>query len=412
MDDTDKGAEKSQAAAEWRANGAMVMAAMVGMSFFAMITYSFSQYIQPIEAETHWSRAAITAGLLVFNVTVALIGPFIGVLIDRHGARTVALPGSVLAMLGYAALGNTGATVRSWYLIWLAFALAAACVKSTVWSAAVSRAFTAGRGFALSVMLCGSAVAQFLAQVVTNALVVSHGWRTAFHWIGIGWGGLMVILVALFFHESHRRPSATPAPAQGGLTFAQALRSPVILRIAAVNLVSSAAGGGVTAQIMPLLTETGLDRTHAAGIAATAGIAGIFGKIVTGWLMDRKQGDIVPFTTFALSAIGYALLLNWLHAVPALLVGVLVLGYTAGAGLQVTTYLVSRYGGLKNFGIIFGTLASVLYVGSALGGFLSAAIHDATGSYQLLLLIAVPVSVLMGLLMVGLGPYPAFKAAE
>ena len=397
------------ARADWRANGAMVLAAMVGMSFFAMITYSFSQYIQPIEQETHWSRTAITAGLLVFNVTVAVFGPFIGILVDRYGARRVALPGSVLAMLGYAALGETGPTVRSWYLIWLGFGLLAACVKSTVWSAAVSRAFVAGRGLALSLMLCGSAVAQALAQLVTNSLITHHGWRGAFQWIGFGWGGLMVLLVALFFHEASRRPGAPSTAPHGGLTFRAALRDKVILRIALVNLVSSAAGGGVTAQIMPLLTQTGLDRLHASEIAATAGFAGIFGKIITGWLLDGKQGNMVPFTTFALSAIGYLLLLDWLHAPWALTVGVMVLGYTAGAGLQVTTYLVSRYGGLKNFGTIFGTLASVLYVGSALGGILSAAIHDHTGSYQLLLLIAAPVSLLMGVLMLGLGPYPRFE---
>ncbi|MDE2405253.1 MAG: MFS transporter [Sphingomonadales bacterium] len=408
MDDT----PRSQAAAEWRANGAMVMAAMVGMSFFAMITYSFSQYLQPIEQELHWKRAQITLGFLLFNVTVALIGPFIGVLIDRHGARKVALPGAVLAMLGYAALGYAGPTLRSWYLIWLAFSLCAACIKSTVWSAAVSRAFTAGRGLALSLMLCGSAVAQFLAQVVTNALIRDHGWRAAFHWIGLGWGGLMVVLVALFFHESSRRPDAAALPPQGGLAFRAALRDKAILRIALVNLVSSAAGGGVTAQIIPLLTETGLDRTSASGIAALAGFAGIAGKLITGALLDRRQGNLVPFTSFALSAIGYLLLLDGFHATWALAVGVLVLGYTAGAGLQVTTYLVSRYGGLANFGTIFGTLASVLYVGSAIGGYLSASLHDHTGSYQMLLLIAAPVSLLMGLLMIGLGPYPRFDAPQ
>jgi len=258
-------------------------------------------------------------------------------------------------------------------------------------------------------MLCGSAVAQALAQLITNSLITHHGWRAAFMWIGFGWGGLTVVLVALFFRVA-KRGDLAPLPVQTGLPGRQALRNPVILRIALVNFITSAAGGGVSSQMMPLLTQTGLDRGTATAMAASAGFAGIFGKVITGWLLDRRAGNWVPFSSFALSTIGYALLLNWFHANWALATGVLVLGYTAGAGLQVTTYLVSRYGGLRNFGTIFGTLASVLYVGSAVGAWLSSAVHDHTGSYDLMLIGAAPVAFAMGLLMIGLGPYPVFKA--
>ena len=42
-----------------------------------------------------------------------------------------------------------------------------------------------------------------------------------------------------------------------------------------------------------------------------------------------------------------------------------VLGYGAGAGLQASTYLISRYAGLKAFGAIFGLGGSANRVAAA-----------------------------------------------
>lgn len=401
------------ASAEWAAHWPMVLSAMTGMSVYAMITYSFGQFIEPIEQEFHWSRAGISGGIAVFNVVAGLMGPVMGMAVDRFGARRVGVPGIVATSLAFAALSLTSANIATWYGLWLLLALMAVAIKSTVWSAAVSRQFTTSRGLALSAMLCGSAIAQALAQVLPNLLIAQHGWRAAYVWIAAGWGGLAAVLIVLFFHDAPRArrviAPAPPAASLPGLTFREAFRSPAILRIALANLCVSAAGSGITVHMMPLLTQTGLSRLHAAEIAATAGISGIAGKLITGWLLDRVRGNLVPYTSLAICGLGYLLLTDTLHAPAALTVGVMVLGYGAGAGLQASTYLISRYAGLKAFGAIFGLIASMLYVGTSIGAWLAGAVHDATGSYNPLLWTAAPVVFIAALLMIGLGAYPDFK---
>ena len=401
------------AAQEWRAHWPKVLSGMIGMSFYAMVNYSFGQFIQPIEAEFHWSRANLSAGITIFNVLPVFAGPFVGVLIDRYGGRRIGLPGMVLAALAFGALSLANGSLSQWYLLWAQLALFGLAIKTTVWSLAISRLFTAGRGLALSVMLCGSAVAQGAAQLVANSLILHVGWRGAYQGIALGWGGLAIMLVALFFHDAPKQANAegkaTASSAHlPGLSIAEAIRNRQVLRIAISNLMIAIIGGGVTVHMMPLLTQTGLDRTSAAQIAATSGVAGIIGKIFTGWLLDRYKSDAIPFFTMIGSALGYALLLNLFHAKALLVVGMLLTGFSSGAQMQLTAYFITRYAGLKNFGKIYATIGSMLMLGASIGPWIAGTIYDRTGSYDALLMTAIPAALIGVVLMLGLGPYPHF----
>jgi len=52
-----------------------------------------------------------------------------------------------------------------------------------------------------------------------------------------------------------------------------------------------------------------------------------------------------------------------------------VIGYTAGTNMQVCAYLTTRYGGMRNYGKIFGMIASLMALAGGLGPLL-AFIHD------------------------------------
>jgi predicted MFS family arabinose efflux permease len=390
---------------------------MVGMSFYAMLTYQFGLFIQPLEKEFGWHRADISLGLTIYTMGAVLLGPFVGALIDRVGSRWIGIVGLTGTSLTLAALGFANGSLVQWYLLWTAIACTALGVKSTVWGAAVSSLFTTSRGLALALVLCGSAIAQSLAPLVANALIAAQGWREAYRWIGLGWGGLALVLILLFFFDAHdqkkRRDSALrPVASLAGLTVREALRSSQILRIAIANLFMSAVGAGVTVHLVPILSGTGISRSAAAAMAASAGVAGIAGKLITGWLVDRWQGNLIPFVSFALQAAGYWLLLNKLGSPAALTVGVMVLGYTAGAGLQVTTYLCSRYAGMRSFGKVYATIGSMLMLGSSVGPWIAGSVFDHTGSYDALLWVAIPTSLIGAAMFIGLGAYPVFADHE
>jgi MFS family permease len=162
---------------------------------------------------------------------------------------------------------------------------------------------------------------------------------------------------------------------------------------------------------VPILTDAGVARQSAALLASLTGIAGMIGKLATGWLMDRFQTGWIGGATLSAAALGFLLLLEPFRTPALIIVAMAIIGYSIGANFQITTYLTSRYGGMKNFGKIFGTMSILVAVGAGLGPVAAGAIYDMAGSYTPLLIGGIPGAIISGLLIVGLGPYPAWVKA-
>jgi MFS family permease len=402
---------------EWKAHWPLVIAALVGFSFYSMVTYSLGTFMEPLEKAFGWSRAEVSLALTIFGLSATIAGPLMGALLDRFGSRRIAFFGLILSGATFACISLANGSIAQWIGLWVVFSLCSVSIKSTVWSAGTSSVFTASRGLALAAVLSGSAIGQTFAPLIANALIQSQGWQGAFFWIGIGWAGLGAVLVFFLFFDAHalgqrKRAASGETVRLPGLTIREACRSSQVIRIGVGNCLMSFLGAGVTVHLVPLIAEAGVPRGRAVEIAAVAGIAGIAGKFLSGWLLDRIQGDLVPFSSFAMGALGYFLLLDMGHSRAELLLGTMCIGYAGGAGLQVSTYLISRYAGLRNFGVIFGTIASAIMLGTSFGPLAAGLIHDATGGYAALLWAAIPVMLVCSLLFVGLGPYPRFAGPQ
>lgn len=398
---------------EWKSHWPLVLAGMIGMSFYSIITYTLGVFMEPLENEFGWSRTQISVGLTIFMLTAFVGGPLIGAVIDRIGTRRVALPGLALHALIFAAFGFANGSVVQWLFLWSVMAVVALATKGLIWSAAVSSTFTVSRSLALAVMLMGTALGQ-ASPIVANWLIENTGWRMAYVWLGLGWGGIAFLLVLLFFFDARDRNRKNGDAAQrpvslSGLSSAEAIRSSRIWRIGIANVCMTFVAGGVSVHLVPVLTETGAERSVAVAIAASAGISSIAGKLLAGVVLDRIQSNIIPFGAFAAPAIGYFLLLDTFNSNAMLTLGVLIMAFAGGAGFQITIYLVSRYGGMKNFGKIYGTISSAIMLGAALGPLASGMLYDATGSYQLMIMAAIPVILISASLFLGLGPYPEFE---
>ena len=398
---------------EWRRHWPLVLSAMLGMSFYSLFAYSNQMFIQPLEKDFGWPRRDIAFGYSIYAGVAFLAGPLIGTLIDRVGARRIGLPGLLLSSLAFAALGFTQSDIRTWLGLWLVLAIVGVAVKSTVWTAAISNAFTRNRAMALSIMLSGSALAQLGAPLLGRWLIPAVGWRHTYFIFGLGWGGIALVLAWFLFHDA--RPAGSVGPKspteQGdlpGLTLKQALLSKPMILIFVTNLLNSLMGSGVTFQLKPILSDTVLGESGAALVAATAGITGILGKIGSGWLLDRTESRWVPAISFGIGGLAFFLILDLFHLPTLVLTGVLIYGAYTGAGLSVTAFLVSRYAGLRSFGAVYGLLGSMLMLGTALGPPMAAAVYDSFKTYHPLLWAVIPMCLINGALMLLLGPYPVF----
>lgn len=406
---------------EWRGNWTLVLASMAGLSFAAIASASIGLFMLPLEQEFGWSRAQVSAGLSIYAIIAIPFSPFIGALIDRWGARRLAIPGMVLTAGAFASFSLANGSTVQWLTLWTVYSIMALAIRNTVWTTAVSSKFDRARGLALALTLSGSAIAQIFAPVLAQQLIDNFGWRNAYFWIGMGWGGVVLALLVPFFFDARdtnrqRRSGADGESARiaelPGLSPSQAIRSPALTKIAISTLIVIITASAISIHLVPILNERGISREIAALFAALAGGLAIVGKLVTGWLYDRGVGGWINPASMGLPALAALILVLAGRNFYVIVIAVIIIGYANGAFMQVCTYLTGRYAGIRNFGKIFGVMASVIALGVGVGPVVGGLIFDAAGNYVPLLAGAVPAALLGGGLLASLGPYPVWEKRE
>jgi MFS family permease len=289
---------------EWREHWPLAISATAGMSLGPVAVYSLGLFMAPLQQAFGWSRAEVSSGMLVFAFIGTLFSPFAGAIVDRWGTRRLGLCGVVLTSFAITAFALATQSIAVWWGLWALFSLANMAVSPVIWTAAVSGVFKIGRGFALATTLCGVAISALAGPALSRWAIDSYGWRAAFVVLGLGWGGLIFVPVALFFHDARaqrrrsmsdselRRDTATEAVASAdlpGLTFREILRRPVFWRLFISQIVFITLVTAILIHMIPILTGKGLSRTTAAYVLGAYGLASIAGRRRDG----RRHGDFV-----------------------------------------------------------------------------------------------------------------------
>jgi MFS family permease len=407
---------------EWKLHWPLLLAATFGISFGGIPTTTLGLFMQPLQDEFGWSRTTISLGMTVFAFLVTPLTPFAGALVDRFGARAVAIPGLVLCGLLFAGFSLMNGMVALWIGIWVAYALASLLIRTMVWNPPVSAAFVRNRGVAIAVMLSGMSVASATTPLLTHWLIGELGWRGAYIVLGLGWPGLALLLVVPFFRvnptarqlaarDSAAAPQA-PRMLPGGLTLKEALRSPIMLRIAAACLLATTLGAAWGVHMVPIYMSFGVERGTAASLALVAGAAAIGSRLLAGVIVDRVNWEALPFFALAMPATGYAVLLASGGSMPLVITAAALVGLGSGATLHMIMYLTTQYGGLRHFGKIYGSVSALTGLSAGIGPVTAGWIFDTTGNYETYLMIGIPIFIVSGLLVLGLGPYPDFTPTE
>lgn len=418
---TSSGSAPLTAAQEWRRYWPIVLAAMAGLSFGSIPTATLGLFIDPLRNEFGWSATDISLGVTIFALVSIPSTPLAGALADRFGGRRVAIPGLVLCGLTFSAFAAQTGWLGLWLGLWVAYTLASVLIRSMVWNRTISSVFFTGRGLALALVVAGLSIPMVVAPPMTEWLIRHFGWREAYVALGLGWTGLALLLVVpLFRIPGSQKPSAPDpaaqaqepqAPSQGGLTVREALRSPRMLRIAGAVALQALINAAIGIHLVPLLTSEGITRMEAASIAALLGMTNLAGNLATGWLVDRIRSPLLPLTIYCLPALGFLVLIGAGGAMAMIMLAVALMGFGGGGGLQLGMYLTSRYAGVRNFATIYGLVNSLQTATTGVGPVVAALVFDATGAYTLFLWAGIPVYVISGLLVFGLGPYPDFAPA-
>lgn len=382
------------AGSEWRAFWVLPFAAMIGYSTLGLQSYAIGPFVNPLEDEFGWSRADVMLGISISNAVGIFLNAAIGMLVDRIGPRRVALTGLFVKTGAFALLSTATGALLNWSMLWVLLAFGVLLVQATVWTSAVAARFDKSRGLAMAVALSGTPLTALIAPVLATWLIEAYGWRMAFVGVGGFWLVFTLPVVFLLFHDVHstRRktePENRPEPAAilPGLTFREGIRTGAFVKLFISFGCFSFYSMTIAVNLVPLLSETGLDPLEAAGIASIMGLVGIAARLTVGMLLDRYPGYIIGTITQLLPVVGCVLLLAGDSSMMLVVLAVISFGAALGAEIDVALYLASRHFGLRSFAALFGAIIGFGAVNAAIGPFAAGTLHDMFGNYDPLLMV-------------------------
>lgn len=136
------------------------------------------------------------------------------------------------------------------------------------------------------------------------------------------------------------------------------------------------------------------------------GVGLLVGRLLTGLLIDKIHAPLVASVFFIGGAVG-VFLLRGTHDYAALLVATTLIGLTIGAEGDLISYLVRSYFGLTSFGSLFGIAFSGYGLGAVIGPIGLGAWFDRHGSYDVPLLVLPWMLLAAAALVLSLGRYKA-----
>lgn len=397
---------RAELAAGWRV---LVAAAFgVGLSAISLPFYALGPLAKPIEAATGWAREDIFVAIVFSSGIGALTAPVTGWMVDRYGPRAVALP-SILGVSTGLLVASQAQSLAVFYLGFAVTAMLGAGTNPVLWSRVVAGRFDEARGTALGLALVGTALTSILLPYLIATLVPMVGWRGSMVALAL----LPLLLAFPIAFAWLRSDGAGPAtvgdgPRQPGLTLGQSLSGYRFWVLGGSVLAAYLAISGLLANLVPTLSDRGIEPLRAASLAAAVGIAMIPGRILVGILVDRFWAPAVGCVVIGLPVLS-CLLLARSDSAGLLLIACLLLGLAAGAELDLLAYLASRYFGLGHYAKIYALLYMALAAGSAFAPTLFAR-AVATGGLDVALGLTALLFGAGALLMLLLGRYPTTTA--
>jgi predicted MFS family arabinose efflux permease len=361
----------------------VVAAAFAGVmvSFAPIVPYTFSLFLSPLHTAFGWKREAIGGTFALAAITVAVVSPGIGLLLDRLPPRRIILPSILVFALALASLSRLGPNIGQFYITFFVLGLVANGTAQFAYARTVLSWFYRRRGLALAVVLTASGVGSILIPPLTQWAIEHHGWRNAYLMLG-GIALLGIPLTALLVRNRPDVVAVVPDRSAGSsVTVAAALRSGPFWILAFIIMLSAFSENGLVTNLAAILTERGVMAQTAAFALSVRGAATIIGRLCIGFLIDRFSPQRIQTFVLLLSAVG-ALVLAFAHRSPVVMLGAAVLGVGLGSEADVAPYLLAHYFGRKHFSVLYGLTWTAYAIGGATGPVAIGRWYDRAGFYE------------------------------
>jgi MFS family permease len=356
--------------------------------------FSLAVFLEPMSAQTGWSRAGISSAMSLNFLTLGAGSFFWGWASDRWGVRPVVMIGSVLLGLALV-LASYARSLGQFQLAYGVLVGLAASAFVAPMIAAVMGWFEQRRALAVSLVSAGMGMAPLTMSPLAQYLVTTHGWQTAMLAIGIlSWA---LLIPAAFAVRTRQAPEASqPATAAPKVvtesSAARALRSPQFIVLALTYFACCGAHSGPIFHMVSYAMFCGVAPMAAVSIYSVEGLAGLGGRILLGVLADRYGAKLILVAGLIVQAIAIAsyVAVSGLTEFYALAI---VFGMAYGGVMPLYAVLARSYFSQNIMGTVLGAATMISCLGMAFGPLAGGWVFDRFNTYTWLFLGSAAVAV-------------------
>ncbi len=370
--------ESSVHYAGWRVAAAAFIGVMT--SFAPIVPYTFSLFLNPLHAAFGWQREAIGGTFALAAITVALVSPGIGILLDRFAPKRIILPAILIFALALASLSRLGPNIAQFYFTYFVLGLVANGTAQFAYTRTILTWFRKHRGFVLALILTGSGIGSIVIPPLTQWTIEHQGWRNAYLLLG-GIALLGFPLTALLIRNRPAVATNVDRVSDSGSTVSEAMRSVAFWVLALITALSAFSENGLVTNMAAILTEHGVTAQTAALALSVRGGAGILGRLGVGLLIDRFSPQRIQTFILFVAASG-TLILAFASTINTSLFGSALLGIGLGSEADVAPYLLALYFGRKHFSVLYGLTWTAYAIGGGIGPVVVGHLYDHAGSYE------------------------------
>lgn len=384
---------------------------VVGLCFLALgLAFSARAalgLVMPLwSAELGWTRSFISGTGAAALMAMAIVAPFAGRLVDRHGPSAVLATGLCALAAGCSLIAITSSPL----LFVIGFsglsAVGFGIVATHVVSTGVVRLFDTNRGVALGIATSGATAGQFVIVPLIAWVMTAMSWRWSYAALALA--SLLVVPLLLGAMKRGKEATSRAGAPQTARTLAGDLgylmRRPVFHALFwSFLLCGYTTTGIIETHLIPFAAFCGFPPLPSAAAYGVLSAVNLVGMIAAGWLADRVNRPLLLGAIYLVRGTAFIMLMNVGASYDMLLVFAVMFGAVDYATVPVTASLVASRLGIGRMGLAMGLIATGHAAGGALGAFVGGFVFDSTASYAIVWWSGVWLAIAAGLIVLPLG---------
>lgn len=387
----------------------IVLALMiVSGSALALTITTFNIYLNAFTQNVGISATQFALCSTIINITVMLFSPKVGKILQQHTKKAllIFLTGFCLSYAAFSIAHN----IFSLYLVAALFGFFSTGLTFIPPTVLVNRWFIEKKGLAMSIALSGSAFfGMFLSKYITYC-IQNFSYAFAYQTVALLMFVCGLLLIGLLVKDT---PESIGLKALGAdkvdfniqvnhqnmlvqLTPKELKKKPFFWSMLAAQFLVGIVGGGIVLQLPVYLQNTFGMEQAATFLVISLGIM-IFAKVILGWLYD-KLGSLKTTTIVACSVLMTCIPFifttsssMWLLG----LIGVMFWGIGNCIGTVTPAVVASKTYGPTHYGEVYGICLRFQTLGIAIGVPAISMIVTATGSFTLVWIICVVLTMML-----------------